>query len=192
MTDFAREPLQTTDNELIAALQAGNAEALEPLLDRHLPNLRAFIALKAPVPHLVDETAHETFLFAYQHIGKFQPGTNFRAWLRAIASNLLRAEIQRYSRQEANLARLMDFQRTSHDASGAADSSEVDLLEECLAEAPDEYREMLASRYRDGRSSKEIAHRVQRSLAWVRTTLFRIRQQLRRCIEGKIANRKPC
>ena len=34
--------------------------AFEQLVDAHLDQLRAFIALKLPVPHLIDEIAHAT------------------------------------------------------------------------------------------------------------------------------------
>ena len=92
---------QGDDDSFVQAVQRGDHENFEPLLDRHLPHVRAFLALKAPIPHLVDELAHETFVFAFRNLGKYTPGTSFRAWLRAIAWNLLRAEVQRFSREQA-------------------------------------------------------------------------------------------
>ena len=60
----------TDDNEsrceasYVKAVQAGDTRAFEPLVDMHLDHLRAFVALKLPVAHLVNEIAHETFVFA--------------------------------------------------------------------------------------------------------------------------------
>jgi len=45
------------------------------------------------------EIVHETFVWAYRHLDEFQSGTSFQAWLRAIAWNLIRAELQRFARE---------------------------------------------------------------------------------------------
>ena len=89
--------LAPDDDALTRAAQAGDHAAFAALLDAHLPHVRTFLALKAPVPQLVDEIAHDAFVFAYRHLDEFTPGTSFRAWVRAIAWNLLRAEVQRFA-----------------------------------------------------------------------------------------------
>ncbi len=90
------------EQSLIQKVQEGNLKAFGSLMDIHVRRLRAVIALNAPVPHLIDEIAHETYVFAFNHINDFQRGTSFFAWLKSIAWNLLRAEIQRFSREQAN------------------------------------------------------------------------------------------
>jgi hypothetical protein len=53
-----------SDSDLLQHVQRGEAEAFAPVVRRHLPSLRAFVAIHLPVPHLADEIAHETFVFA--------------------------------------------------------------------------------------------------------------------------------
>ena len=65
-------------------------------------------------------------------------------------------------------------------------SREADLLEECVHQLPPAMQRLLALKYESGHSSEEIARTLDRSLAWVRVTLFRVRQQLRLCIDGKM------
>ena len=175
------------EDVLIARVQFGDTAAFDPLVDLHLPQLRAFVALKLPVSHLVDEIAHEAFVFAFRHITTFEVGTSFRAWLRAIAWNLVRAEIQRFSREQANQsryaeARIVDCVR----AENPRTSCEAEFLEACLQELPEAMQQLLTLKYDTGHSSDEIASALQRSVAWVRVTLFRVRQQLRLCIDGKM------
>jgi RNA polymerase sigma-70 factor (ECF subfamily) len=67
---------------LVLAAQAGDAAAFESLVRGHLRHVRTFVALRAPVSHLVDEIAHDTFVFAHQRLTEFEPGTSLRAWLR--------------------------------------------------------------------------------------------------------------
>ena len=47
-------------------------------------------------------------------------------------------------------------------------------------------------KYREESSTDEIAARLKRSLVWVRVSLFRVRAQLRECIEAKLSASKPC
>jgi len=186
---------ETGDDELLArSAQAGDHESFAALLDLHLPHVRTFLALKAPVPQLVDELAHDTFVFAFRHLAEFQPGTSFRAWTRAIAWNLLRAEVQRFAREQNNLDRLAAW----HTAATLAESSEphppaeAEHLPHCLERLPAALRDLITLKYRDDHSTEEIAERLKRSLVWVRVSLFRVRAQLRECIEARIAGGKPC
>ena len=84
-----------TETELVTRIQAGDLSAYEELLNNHSSRLRAFIAMKLPIPHLIDEIAHETFVFAHRHILDFEAGTDFGKWIRAIAYNLVRKETLR-------------------------------------------------------------------------------------------------
>ena len=56
------------DMVLVQAVQRGDPGAFRPLVDRHLAAIHAFVAVKLPVAHLVDELTHETFVFAYRNI----------------------------------------------------------------------------------------------------------------------------
>ena len=182
------------DISLVEAVQRGELQAFELLVDRHLANVRTFLALRTPVSQLVDELAHETFVFAYHHVGEFRAGTSFRAWLLEIAWNLLRAEVQRFSRELSNQQRFAAecFSQGFNGEAAALPSREVEFLQECVEQIPAPMRELLTLKYHDERSTEEIAGRLQRSLAWVRTVLFRLRQQFRKCIEGKRKRGQPC
>lgn len=185
---------EPTDATLVTRVQKGDAAAYAPLLDRHLVNIRSFVALKVPVAHLVDELTHETFVFAYQNIARFEAGTAFRPWLRSIAWNLIRAEIQRFSREQVNRSRFAQQWLAELDRQTARghESREADFLEQCMQEIPEPMVQLLHLKYRDGRAADEIAQALERSVAWVRTVLFRVRQQLKTCIEQKLARESAC
>lgn len=191
-----KEPANTVqrdDADLVRAVQGGDAAAYAPLVARHLPHIHAFIALKLPVPHLVDELAHETFVFAYRQLHTFTPGSALRAWLRAIAANKVRAEIERYVREQTNRLRYTEH-RLLEDALARPDESaaaEVEAMQECLGQLPANQRQLLDWRYHDDCPADEMARRLSKTIVWVRTTLFRIRQQLRECIEARQTQRSP-
>lgn len=183
-TDFP-EP---SDAELISTVLAGETNAYVSLVRRHLPSIRAFVAMKLPVAHLVDEIAHESFVYAYQNLVDLVSPESFRAWLRGIAWNLVRKELLRYAREQTNLSKLEQSQLAELADAGEplGSSDEAIFLEECLATLPQTARTIVMERYRRGLSNEELAAAMGRTGEWVRVTLFRIRAQLRECITMKM------
>jgi RNA polymerase sigma-70 factor (ECF subfamily) len=178
-----------SDSDLLQRVQRGEVEAFATVVRRHLPSLRAFVAIHLPVPHLADEIAHEAFVFAFRRIREFDTRRPFRPWLRAVAWQLVRAELQRFAREQANQSRLEQLQLAELTASLTPDAppDEIVFLEQCLAELPPHLRRLIEDRYRHEHTSTQIAARWGRTGEWVRVTLFRVRRQLRACIEAKLA-----
>jgi RNA polymerase sigma-70 factor (ECF subfamily) len=176
------------DAELVRAVQRGDQNAFGTLLEMQLPSLRAFIALRAPVPHLIDEIAHESFVFAYRKIQAFEAGTSFSAWLRAIASNLLRAELQRHARDQVGRTRYEDWKHVQSQAraSERLDAPDADFLSQCLEQMGRGARDLVEDKYHKGMDSAAMGAIRKKSVEWVRITLFRLRQQLKICVEQKL------
>jgi len=184
------DPDKEEETELTRAAQAGNLEAFEQLMARHVRRVRTYVAMRAPAEHLIDDITHETFVYAFRHLHDFTAGTALGAWLRAIAGNLLRAEIQRFSRERANKNKLAEQLRLQQAEAWARNQGGethylVDALEQCLRDLPDDMRQLINLRYKQNLATADIAEATGRSQAWVRTTLFRIRQQLKECISRR-------
>lgn len=181
-------PEAETETNLVKRVQNGDLSAFEDLLGLHSSRLRAFVAMKLPVPHLIEEIAHETFVFAHRHIADFEAGTDFGKWLRAIAFNLVRKETLRYQRLSQNQEKFLEHFLVEQSSRGqwSPESPAVVYLEECLARLPDQQKRLLEHKYTLSESSREMAKAFDQSEAWVRTTLCRIRTALRKCIEQKL------
>lgn len=61
--------------------QAGSAENFAQLVRLHQQALRAFLRRLSNNPADADDLAQETFVFAWEHIGRFDPCRAFRPWL---------------------------------------------------------------------------------------------------------------
>jgi RNA polymerase sigma-70 factor (ECF subfamily) len=183
---MVKEP--ETETDLVVRVQRGDLTAFERLLELHSSPLRAFVAMKLPVPHLIDEIAHEAFVFAHRHIHDFKPGTDFGKWLRAIAFNLIRKETLRHQRLTRNREKFLEHHLAQEAVKGghSPDLPAVAVLEECLSKLPEQQRRLLERKYTLAESSREIAGAFGQSEAWVRTTLCRVRTALRQCIEQKL------
>ena len=172
------------DALLARQVEDGNDPAFRTLMERHLQPLRSFVALRAPVPDLIDEVAHDAFVFAYQHLQDFTTGS-MQPWLRSIAHNLLRDRLKAYARESIQHERYSEQVRweLALNAMDKPVSDESDHLARCLEKLRHHQRTVLDLRYEAHLSSEEIARRTGRSTLAVRTLLMCVRQQLRHCIE---------
>ena len=78
----------TQDNAETAwahAARAGSAAAFGRLVQMHQQGLRAFLRRLSSNAADADDLAQEAFVFAWEHIGRFDPGRPFRPWLFGIA-----------------------------------------------------------------------------------------------------------
>ncbi len=186
-TTHPLDAASASDESLTRQALEGDDGAFRALLARHLQPLRTYLALRAPLPQVIDEVAHDTFVFAYQHLEDFHTGS-LQPWLRSIAHNLLRDRLKAYARETAKQERYLDHLRLEL-AQASGDSAEehhrADQLRVCLGKLRHSQQEILDLRYGHELSSDEIARRTGRSTLAVRTLLMRLRQQLRQCIESQ-------
>jgi RNA polymerase sigma-70 factor (ECF subfamily) len=65
--------------------RAGSADAFGRLVQMHQQALRAFLRRLCGNAADADDLAQETFVFAWEHIARFDPTRSFRPWLFGIA-----------------------------------------------------------------------------------------------------------
>jgi len=78
----------TQDNAepaLVLRARAGSADAFGRLVQMHQQALRAFLRRLCVNAADADDLAQESFVFAWEHIGRFDPARPFRPWLFGIA-----------------------------------------------------------------------------------------------------------
>ncbi len=178
-------PESLSDEQLVTRVCAGRLEFFETLVDRHLLPIRVFAAYHSPALDLVDGITRETFVFALKNIHLFKSGTEFRGWLRAVALNLVRAELQRARADHADRfteKRIAELERVE---CNPYDVCESEFIEGCSRQLPESLRVLLKQRYREDKSTGKIALSLGRSVTSVRLALFRLRQELGGCIQLK-------
>lgn len=177
---------------LVLSVRAGNLDAYDEIVRQHQVALRAFLATYCPNWEVVDDLAQLTFLWAYEHLNEYKPGTNFQSWLKAIARNTLLAELKSKQRHSGRYRKYVEFVVTTAEQAELekpdVDSDLPAVLNECLQKLPDDARQLLQWRYQEKLDTRKLAEKVQKSETALRGTLFRIRQMLKRCVEqqGKL------
>ena len=94
-----------SDIRLVAAVAAGDADALGTLFERHNRSVYRFLARMAPLDRgCFDDLVQNTFLAAREGAGRFRGKSEVKSWLLAIAANVLKNHI----RGEIRRRRAMD------------------------------------------------------------------------------------
>ena len=168
-------------DDALRRARGGDADAYGIVVKATQARLRSFIAGYVPRAEWVDDIAQQTYVSAYRDLRKYEPGTDFAAWIRRIAYNHLRAELERASRRrrlEGELLRRL---------AQAPEEPRLDPLKECVEALPPTSREIVERYYADALGLAEIGRRLGRSADSLKVALFKIRARLRACVESKLA-----
>ena len=167
--------------ELVSKAQKGDDTAFEQLVVLFLKDIRCYCAMHFPDSHKVDEICQEVFVFAYRKLALFDEGS-FKAWLKAIAFNMIRKEKQRLQRKKKNLKNLADFLIIKH--SPNKENPRLGDLDTCLNQLSSQKLELLRLKYAEKLSSEQLAERFEKTGGWVRMTLCRLRSSLKKCLQN--------
>ncbi|MBV8882005.1 MAG: sigma-70 family RNA polymerase sigma factor [Planctomycetaceae bacterium] len=171
--------------------QAGDPDAYGRVVAAHHARLRAFIAGYVPQAAWVDDLAQQTFVSAYRSLRDFQVGSDFYAWLRQIAYNHLRAELEKTNRRRrletSYLQELAATELSRQLERARRDDDALDALQDCVNALPPTSLDIVRRYYREGAPLRDIAAALGRPAGSLKVTLFKIRERLRECVERKRA-----
>lgn len=206
------QPAPTGDDaSLVDAAVAGDASAIEQLLERHLPGLRAYVRLRAGAGLRSRESSSDIVQSVcrdvLENMGRFRyPGeAAFRAWLYATAMRKIadRAEYWRAAMRDparevrlspgttsrpsgSDDARLAEVYRASFfsPSQAAIGREALAKLEAAFEKLPEDYREVIVLSRIVGLSRAEIAEKMGRTEASVRNLVSRALAELAEHLEG--------
>lgn len=187
-------PLDTlSDDELVAAMVAGEAAALAALYDRHSRVVFALIVRIIANRETAEDLVQEVFLRVWQQASSFDETRGaLRSWLCTIAHNLALNEVRRRQRRPQGVQPSTDADDRGDALSGCIDSAPQPSaaawcsvrdgsLATALATLPPTQRAVLQM-YAAGYSQSEIAEAFGEPLGTIksrmRRSLLRLREDL--------------
>ncbi len=175
----------------VRQVQAGNLDAYAEIIRRFERPVRAWIVSRCPPGGDADDVAQKVFFEAFRRIDDYEIGTDFRAWLFAIARFQLMAECTRLKRLTDYHSRFVPVALSRElgrriDQSSAAGDERLVHLQTCLEVVDGPARTILDWRYSEECPLSDIADRTDRSVGAIKKQLFLLRQKLHECVERKL------
>ncbi len=184
--------MRLTSEQLLEKSKHGEARAMDSLLERHLPGLRAYIRLRLGRPirdresscDLVQSVARDVL----EHADRFQHGgeAGFKQWLYKTAQRKIAKKATYWQAEKRDARREVGGHGSNHDedllgcyrtictpSRHAVAREELQTVEEAFDKLPDDYREVILQARVMGFSRAEIGEQMGRSEGAVRILLSR-------------------
>jgi RNA polymerase sigma-70 factor (ECF subfamily) len=167
-----------------ATVVEGEAAAFTRLYELHYDRVYRDVFYRLAGKHETDDVVQQVFLQAWRALGRYQQtGSPFIAWLLTIARNAVISYYRR-DRKEASLdADFVDWPSDDHVEGAAEIMLEHERVRQTLQRLRPDYQQVLAMRFLDDLSYREIAAATGKTEAHVRVIQHRALQELRRILE---------
>ncbi|HVR87471.1 MAG TPA: sigma-70 family RNA polymerase sigma factor [Planctomycetota bacterium] len=181
------------DSELdpvVRGVLEGRRELYSRIVEACETRVRFVLATLLPDSALVEDVAQDTFVTAFRKLDQYRPGTDFQAWIGAVARNLALNERRSWARRQALLDRYRVQIEEAATAplealSGGLGPNARQSLGECIDQLQVHARGVVEAFYFDQLSSRDIAERHRRPPTWVLVVLHRARVAIGRCLKAK-------
>jgi RNA polymerase sigma-70 factor (ECF subfamily) len=174
-----------TDDQLMAAVRAGEASAFTELYERHGPALLTFLAGLTSDRPLAEDLLQETFMRVWRARDTYEGEGQFRAWLFTIARRLVIdwRRSQRIVCVDDPAAR--ETTAASARAHEGADVSDLIIrVDRALHKLPEGQREVLLLSRQAGLNAEQIAQVMSSTSGAVRVSLHRALRTLSKLLDA--------
>ena len=184
-------PEKRTDEELVAAVLAGDVDCFEPLVVKYQSRIfgmaRRYVRGESDVEDLVQDILAK----AFQKLSSFKAKAPFEHWLMRLA---VRTCYDAYRRRKRNREQIVTdtlheeedwFERLNRLAVEDPDPGPElrEVVHKVLDLLQPKHRMVLTLQELEGRSIKEISELTGWSISNVKVQAFRARKEMRKCLE---------
>lgn len=159
------------------------------LLTAHQGMIYAYILSVHPNRVAAQDILQETNMAIWQKRNLFEPGTNFKAWSFRFAHFQTLAHLKRVKNRDWLVFSEKLMEAMSEEACEAFDdfNERGVALKNCLTKLSNTDQDLIRSHYQSGMPLAELGSRIGRTHAALKQALFRIRRNLRSCIERQLS-----
>ena len=149
-------------------------------------NLYSFILSLLSNRNDAEDVLQETNLILCRKSKEYDPDGNFRSWAFNIARYQVLAHLTKRRRSKVCFSNELTEVLASEDFDIRQHQLTQKALQACYDLLPDHMREIAKLRFKEDASMKEICKTLNRPIGAISGTLFRIRQNLIKCVQLKV------
>jgi len=175
------------DEELIAAIRAGDREAFAVLVNKHRPPLLEMACRILGQKEEAEDVLQEVFMSVHTHLQSFRGEAKLSTWLYTIALNRVRNQIRRRGKRQmvfldagseegANRRELPERGHALDEI--VAQGRDSEKLRSAVEELPETFRSIFILHYYQHFPLKEIAKRLEKPLGTIKVYLHRGRKHV--------------
>lgn len=184
---IARVEYETDWSSLMAAAQAGDADAYRRLLESVTPYLRALASRRHRDHGDIEDAVQDILLTVHQIRASYDPARPFGPWLVAIANRRLVDRLRRQGRTRSRETTLEPWHETfpAPEANLLAESQERRALHAAVAELPPRQREAITLVKLQELSLREASAASGMSIASLKVSVHRGMKSLRKILPDR-------
>lgn len=173
-----RPSRSTTDDQLVAACQAGSGDAFQELYERHQPVVYRACLARLRCPDDANDATQEAFARGLRELQGLQDGDHFVRWIHTVARRICVDTL----RDRARRAEPAGENHVHDDRDPAEMATTSIVLSDALASIPDRDRQALMLRDLAGTPVPEVAALFGLTQGSTRVMLHRARMRLREAV----------
>jgi RNA polymerase sigma-70 factor (ECF subfamily) len=164
-------------------------EAYIRLVTEHDRWLAGYVYSLVPRAADADDLLQECKVTMWKQFGRFELGSNFRAWARKIATNQILNYRRSEKRRPSSAIDEAFIEAVAAEIDRRADQMDLrsEALRTCLHKLPEAHRKIVVWRYYEECGIEEIAAKSERTPEAVYRLLSRIREALNECVSKTVA-----
>ncbi|MCA9039866.1 MAG: sigma-70 family RNA polymerase sigma factor [Planctomycetaceae bacterium] len=154
------------------------------LIEESRGSLYAFIFALVPRSEVADEIFQETALYLWKEFAKFEPGTSFTSWARAVALNRVRD--YRHQRRKESVVlfepKLLEELATQREKMQPELDERWEQFSVCMEKLRPQDQELYKTYYTTAVNAEKLAKAENRSVYAIRKSIQKIRRLLFDCV----------
>lgn len=160
------------EKHIIEEAIKGDKDSFTQLIKMHQTCLYQYLLVRCHSVHDAEDVLQDTFINAYKYIYSYKPGWQFSTWLFTIANRLLKKQHHMYyqNKEVPMITQIAELEKCS------IDQTNIWVHIKCIIKS-DAY-DVLWFYYVEETSIKEISKILQKSISWVKMTLYRSKKKL--------------
>ncbi len=165
------------------------SEQFIQLFMKHQREIYAHILIMIPNYSQADDILQETATVLWYKFADFEIGTNFAAWGKRIAFNIVRD----YFKKQRSARQLLNEDHLKEVIDRLANNLEhldyrMEALQSCMKKISEKDRKIIQLRYENGLSVPQISKHVKRPIQGLYKAMARIHESLLVCVKKNIAS----
>jgi RNA polymerase sigma-70 factor, ECF subfamily len=174
-------------NKIVKKVIDGDKEAFREIVQSYGPSMRVYLFGRLSDKQAVDDLMQEIFVAIYWNLSSYDGVSDLGVWIRAVTRNKLMSFLRSHYSQkntvntmkvcieEVIVAELENFNPNEGEVIGR--------LQDCISNQKEDALELIKARYFESESVTGMAERLNTTVSAISSELYRIRKQLKLCIE---------